>query len=600
MPQRDLMVPGTVTTFDAQDGKPAHFSGLAIPYNTVIDVMMGKETFKKGAFKQQAASVNKGERLAYLTRHGDDGGEISGVITSLSEEDDGLHFSGDWLDNDYASKSQSHINAGINGVSAEVIPGKWTMKGDVREHLSDVRLAGIAGSYAPAFVQARVALHDVARKPQKGFDMPTLSLEALTQRRDALANEESTIRALAEAEGRDLSHEDHDALTALNGRKTNIEALMLSAKAEAERRDAERNALPSGDVSRIRETRSETVYGPGKGVSFFRDLVAMRFDGDREAQDRMQRHRKLVTDLAVQIESHSIESSELAGAYPTGYYPDLYVPDTNYTGPLATFFAETPIAAPTPLVVPSFSSVTGDTGVQATENTALANVDVATAPISITPKTIGGEAIVARQAVDGASPGVDTIVANELNELLMRDREREIAAVLEALTSSGAIADTAGTGSAQSGRDLVRGIKTIAAAYYAGAAAGGAGARFLPPEGWFANSTDWGNLVNGEDANSRPLLPFINPMNADGQLLSTAFQRGVLGGVPIEPAWSFLSATSHVIARRNDARQWISALRDFRLEERNGPQSIVFAVMQYFAFAVIQPKGVRRYTYTNA
>jgi hypothetical protein len=404
---------------------------------------------------------------------------------------------------------------------------------------------------------------------------------------------------MAEAEGRDLSTDDHDALTQLNGRKTNIEALMLATKAEAERRDAERKVLPGGG-SDIKVTRHETVYGPGTGVSFFRDLVSMRFDSDRDATERMQRHRRLITDLAVQIQNHSIESSELAGAYPTGYYPDLYVPDTNYLGPLAAFFAETPIAAPNPLNVPVFSSVTGDTGVQATENTALANVDVATTPIAITPKTIGGEAIVSRQAVDGASPGTDEIIGNELRELLMRDREREIAAVLEALTSSGAIADTAGTGAAQSGRDLVRGIKTISAAYYAGAAAGGAGARFLPPEGWFANSTDWGNLVNGEDLQGRPLMPFINPVNADGTLMATGFQRGVLGGVPVEPAWSFLAVTSHVIARRNDARQWVSALKDFRLEERNGPQSIVLAVMQYFAFAIVQPKGVRRYTYTNA
>ena len=66
----------------------------------------------------------------------------------------------------------------------------------------------------------------------------------------------------------------------------------------------------------------------------------------------------------------------------------------------------------------------------------LPNVDIATAPQALTPKTIGGETIVSRQAVDGASPGTDVIIANELRELLMRDTEREIALVLEALTTS--------------------------------------------------------------------------------------------------------------------------------------------------------------------
>jgi len=35
------------------------------------------------------------------------------------------------------------------------------------------------------------------------------------------------------------------------------------------------------------------------------------------------------------------------------------------------------------------------------------------------------------------------------------------------------------------------------------------------------------------------------------------------------------------------------------LMERNGPQSVVFAIWEYFAFAVLEPRGVRRWTYTN-
>ena len=53
------------------------------------------------------------------------------------------------------------------------------------------------------------------------------------------------------------------------------------------------------------------------------------------------------------------------------------------------------------------------------------------------------------------------------------------------------------------------------------------------------------------------------------------------------------------MARRNDARQWASAVLDVRLMERNGPQSVVFAIWQYFAFAVLEPRGVRKWTYTN-
>ena len=111
--------------------------------------------------------------------------------------------------------------------------------------------------------------------------------------------------------------------------------------------------------------------------------------------------------------------------------------------------------------------------------------------------------------------------------------------------------------------------------------------------------SDWGNLVAGEDGNGRPLMPYINPMNSNGELLTTGFQKGVIGGVPVEPAWSILAATNEIVARRNDARQWKSAVMDIKMTERDGPLSVVFAIWQYFGFAVLEPKGVRRYTYTN-
>ena len=94
-------------------------------------------------------------------------------------------------------------------------------------------------------------------------------------------------------------------------------------------------------------------------------------------------------------------------------------------------------------------------------------------------------------------------------------------------------------------------------------------------------------------------MSYVNPTNALGQTSGAGFQRAVIGGVTVEPAWAILSPTNEIVARRNDARQWKSAILDIRLMERNGPQSIVFAVWQYFGFAILQPKGVRRYTYTN-
>jgi HK97 family phage major capsid protein len=550
----------------------------------------------RGAFSDAVRDIAAGERIALLNRHGVDGGVPVGAINRAEERTDGLWFFGDYLDVPETPQARSAVQSGINGVSVEFVPGKFRRKGDVVEHYAGVRLAAVAGSYAPAYRQARVALRSVARATERIGRVPNLTVAALTERRDVITQQIAAVRSIAETDNRSLDEDETRDVESLTARVSNVDALIVEARADEQRRDAERRSLPAraaGGGAVI--TRSESIYGPQSGQSYFADL--MTANRDSMAAERMSRHKALVLDLANQM-NRATDSSDIAGAYPTTYYPDLYVPDIAYTGPLSAFFATTPITAPTPIIVPTFSAVTGDTDVQTAENAPVANVDVETGPKTLTPKTIGGESIVSRQAVDGASPGTDIIIGNQLRELLMRDTEREIALVLEALPATGAIPDTAGAAGA--GNDLHNGIASVLGQYYAGAAAGGAGARMLPAEGVFVNATDWGNLVGAVDGAGRSLLSYVNPQNALGQMGSApGFQSGVIGGVPVTPAWALLADTNEIVSRKNDARQWKSAILDIRLLEREGPQSVVFAIWQYFGFAVLEPKGVRRYTYTN-
>lgn len=590
MPQHRTTTLGNIQVRDVE-GQPSRFEGMAVPYNETIDVSYGRERFVIGVFADMARSVNSGERIAYLNKHGVDGGIPVGTIDHLEERDTGLHFAGAYMDMPEAVQSRSQVANGINGVSVEFVPGKFRRKADIIEHYSGARLAAIAGSYAPAYRKARVALRSVARAT--GGTMPGLATSALTERRSVLSQQIATIRHLAESEDRSIDDGETQEIATLTARLTNIDALIADASADAQRRDAERNSLPrvaAGAPAQV--TRAESIYGPQSGHSFFGDML----NRDASSIERLQRHKALVTDLAGQM-NRATDSSDIVAAYPTTYYPDLYVQDIAYSGPLSAFFATTPITAPNPIVIPKFEAAAGDTDVQTAENAPLANIDITTGPIPLTPKTIGGETIVSRQAVDGASPGTDVIIGTQLREMLMRDTEREIALVLEALPSSGAIPDTAGVGTA--GADLHAGIAGVLGSYYAGAAAGGAGARMLPAEAVFVNATDWGNLVGATDLSGRPLLAYVNPQNALGQQGAAGFQSAVIGGVPVTPAWALLADTNEIVARRNDARQWKSAVLDIRLMEREGPQSIVFAIWQYFGFAVLEPKGVRRYTYTN-
>lgn len=599
MPDIQTTTLGSIQVRDV-DGTPGRFEGMALPFNETISVSYGKERFIRGAFAEAVSAINAGERIAYLNRHGVDGGVPVGVINRAQERTDGLWFFGDYLDVPETPHARSQVLAGINGVSVEFVAGKFRRKGDVIEHFAGARLAAVAGSYAPAYRTARVALRSVAHATERISRVPNLTVAALTERRDQITQNIAATRAIAETENRSLDDDETRDVDTLSRRLTNIDALIVAAKADEQRRDAERTALPSraasgaGGQSAV-ITRSEAVYGPHSDTSYFADL--MTANRDAAASERLHRHKALVLDLAQQM-NRAVDSSDIASAYPVQNFPDLYVPDIAYTGPLSAFFATTPITAPNPIAIPTFGAVTGDTDVQTAENAPVPNIDVSTGPLAMTPKTIGGETIVSRQAVDGASPGTDVIIGNQLRELLMRDTEREIALVLEALPTSGAIPDTAGVGGA--GADLHNGIAAALGAYYAGAAAGGAGARMLPAEGVFVNATDWGNLTGAVDAIGRSLLTYVNPVNALGQMGSAAgFQSAVIGGVPVTPAWAILAPTNEIVARKNDARQWKSAVLDIRLIEREGPQSIVFAIWQYFAFAVLEPKGVRRYTYTN-
>jgi HK97 family phage major capsid protein len=595
MPETRTTSLGRIEVRDVE-GQPGRFEGMAVPFGVAIDVSYGRERFVRGAFSDAVRDIAGGERIALLNRHGVDGGVPVGAINRAEERTDGLWFFGDYLDVPETPQARSAVQSGINGVSVEFVPGKFRRKGDVVEHYAGVRLAAVAGSYAPAYRQARVALRSVARATERIGRVPNLTVAALTERRDVITQQIAAVRSIAETDNRSLDEDETRDVESLTARVSNVDALIVEARADEQRRDAERRSLPAraaGGGAVI--TRSESIYGPQSGQSYFADL--MTANRDSMAAERMSRHKALVLDLANQM-NRATDSSDIAGAYPTTYYPDLYVPDIAYTGPLSAFFATTPITAPTPIIVPTFSAVTGDTDVQTAENAPVANVDVETGPKTLTPKTIGGESIVSRQAVDGASPGTDVIIGNQLRELLMRDTEREIALVLEALAATGAIPDTAGVGGA--GNDLHNGIAAVLGQFYAGAAAGGAGARMLPAEGVFVNATDWGNLTGAVDGAGRSLLSYVNPQNALGQMGSApGFQSAVIGGVPVTPAWALLADTNEIVARKNDARQWKSAILDIRLLEREGPQSVVFAIWQYFGFAVLEPKGVRRYTYTN-
>src|SRR5215831_14535276 len=129
MPDIRTTTLGNVEVRDVE-GQPGRFTGMAVPYGVTIDVSYGRERFVRGAFAEMAQAINTGERVAYLNRHGEDGGVPVGILTGLYERDQGCFFDGDYLDVPEAPQARSQVAAGLNGVSIEFVPGKYRRKGD--------------------------------------------------------------------------------------------------------------------------------------------------------------------------------------------------------------------------------------------------------------------------------------------------------------------------------------------------------------------------------------------------------------------------------------------------------------------------------------
>ncbi|HWI69806.1 MAG TPA: hypothetical protein VNS88_15775, partial [Nitrospiraceae bacterium] len=73
MPETRTTQLGRIEVRDV-DGSPGRFEGMALPYGVTIDVSYGRERFVRGAFAEAVRDINAGERVAYLNRHGVDGG----------------------------------------------------------------------------------------------------------------------------------------------------------------------------------------------------------------------------------------------------------------------------------------------------------------------------------------------------------------------------------------------------------------------------------------------------------------------------------------------------------------------------------------------
>lgn len=527
-----------VTTVRAVADQPRMVEGIVIPYGVTslstrqIDGSISREAFAPGAFH---ASVDHwmgrqdGARMAYRPEHG---ARPVGAVQSLEDTPAGVLFRASIFEGPAGDQYLSDVAAGFNGVSAEWGPGSApsrTLKDGTLLH-REGKLHGIAGSIAPAYDSARIALRDMEEP-----DMPE--------------NQNPAPEGQTEPQTEPVQNERSAAVTQT-----------------AEPTLAERSARERETVSAIRLqasiTRPEAIYGPRSGQSYFADMLHAR-EGDGSAAERLNRHRELLLAQSELLErAGDVVSSEIPGAYPNEYLPGLLTPRIMKGRPMGGFFGRITITDAQPKIFPKVTTSTS-VAVQAAEGTAPVASDLATTAVTATPLLYGGHTVVSRQVIDGADPSIDSMLMQDLVESYAQASETVIKTAVEAGASASGTAITAATPFAGTIGNII--------AYQA--------ARFQPAQAVFVPPALYAVLLAQADTAGRPLIPYVGPYNSEGAVQAGGAMANLLGA-GIYLSWAS-TANVVVTARPADYVIYESSIASFRYDQPAGPAGIDIGIWAY-------------------
>jgi HK97 family phage prohead protease len=519
--------------------------GIVVPYGQVaVATPIGPEAFHPGAFRDSAARWSgrtDGARLPFRPAHKE---KPVGSVIELRDTDEGLRFRARIRPGARGDEYLADVDDGQNGVSVEfdAPPSRPTRSG-VTVH-RQATIYGIAGSSAPAYDGARISLRDMEDEMTEPNPTP------------------------------DPQPEPEPEPPAQRSASLSI----------AERDRQETQAAAGYTQAAIRVTRPETVYNRdatwsgtdqrGRRFSLLSDGWRAK-QGDTEAAERLFRHEQMAHDFEVKAERDAsimeragdVISSEVPGAYPNDYIPGLLTPRILKGRPMGGFFQRFPISDALPKIFPKVTTST-TVAVQAAELTNPAASDFATTAITATPLLYGAETVVSRQVLDGSSPAAEAMVISDMMEAYAQASETVIKTAVEAGATASGTAITAATPYAGATGNVVKYATT----------------RFLPAEAQFVPSALYAVLAVQPDTGSlRPLLAFVNPMNADGTINRGGMSAGILGA---EIFHSYASTTNVVVtARADDYVIFESPIARFSYDAVTGPAGVRIGIWAYLVAA---------------
>lgn len=151
---------GHVAIRESPTGDGRTIEGVALPWDASTtgtpEYGSARESFERGAF---AGAIERlaGRSIAYLDRHD---GTVIGAV-QVSEGDPGLMFGGRLLSSQAATDYAERVQAGVDGVSLEFLPGKVRRGRETVTHTAVDQLLAIAGTHAPAYQGAQAAVREV-------------------------------------------------------------------------------------------------------------------------------------------------------------------------------------------------------------------------------------------------------------------------------------------------------------------------------------------------------------------------------------------------------------------------------------------------------
>jgi len=429
--------------------------------------------------------------------------------------------------------------------------------------------------------------------------------------RSDLDSKRAAIVQLADDEGRSDLNADEDSefqeLTA------SIRALDEEIKARAERitelSDEDKRSSDAALAFRQAEMASTRVkvnseartYEQGNGRSYLQDLAKSQISGDPEARARLDRH---AAEVRIDPEYRDLNRTDTSGGY---FVPPIwlneYVELARAGRPTANLVTNLPLPPGTDSInIPKVSTGTA-TAIQAADNSAVQETDLADTSVQANVKTIAGQQDLAIQLMEQSPFNFDQVVFADLAADYATKVNVQVLSGTNANNQvKGILTDTTGINTVS----YTDTTATVAEAYskIADAIQKVHTNRFMEPQVIVMHPRRWAWITAAADTTGRPLVSPSGPgQNQVASFAAVASQRvvGELQGLPVvtDPSIPITNGAGTnedviIVMRASDCVLYESSLRTRVLPDvGSGTLTVRLQVYGYIAFtAERQAKGI--------